>query len=285
MSITAGTLYVVATPIGNLGDISPRALQLLQDVDHIAAEDTRHSRPLLLHFGIDTPLLALHEHNEEQILEKITARLQQGESVALISDAGTPLVSDPGFLLVRECHRLGIKVSPLPGPSAASAALSAAGLPSDRFRFIGFPQRGQSARLAQLEGLSTATETLIFYEAGNRLQATIKDMAIVFGDDRPAVLARELTKLHETIVHTTLSGLLQLLQDDPMQSKGECVLLISGREQKTDKAEISPDAERVLRILLEELPVKQAAALASKITGTKKNLLYQMALEIKDEAP
>jgi 16S rRNA (cytidine1402-2'-O)-methyltransferase len=259
-------------------------VQILQDVDHIAAEDTRHSRPLLRHFGIDTPLLALHEHNEEQILGKITARLQQGESVALISDAGTPLISDPGFLLLRECHRLGIKVSPLPGPSAAITALSVAGLPSDRFRFIGFLQRGQSARLSQLEELSAATETLIFYEAGNRLQVTIKDMAEVFGGARSAVLARELTKLHETIVHTTLSELLQLLEDDTVQTEGECVLIIGSKEQEADKAEISSEAERVLRILLEELSVKQASALASRITGAKKNLLYQMALTIKDDA-
>ncbi len=283
MSIKAGTLYIVATPIGNLGDISPRAVQLLQAVDHIAAEDTRHSRPLLRHFGIDTPLLALHEHNEEQILGKITARLQQGESIALISDAGTPLISDPGFLLVRECHQLGIKVSPLPGPSAAITALSVAGLPSDQFRFIGFPQRGQSARVSQLEALSAATETLIFYESGRRIEATLEDMAAIFGDERPATIARELTKLHETIVHDTLSGLRRLLQSDPIQSKGEFVLLIAGAEPAAKGAEISPEAERVLRILLEELPVKQAATLASKISDTKKNLLYQMALTIKQE--
>jgi 16S rRNA (cytidine1402-2'-O)-methyltransferase len=216
-------------------------------------------------------------------LGKITVRLQQGESVALISDAGTPLISDPGFLLVRECHKLGIKVSPLPGPSAAIAALSVAGLPSDQFRFIGFPQRSQSARLTQLEALSAATETLIFYESGRRIETTLEDMATVFGNERPATVARELTKLHETIITDTLSGLRELLHSDPVQSKGEFVLMVAGAEPEAKGEEISPEAQRVLRILLEELPVKQASALASRITGAKKNPLYQAALGIKGE--
>jgi 16S rRNA (cytidine1402-2'-O)-methyltransferase len=279
VSIEKGALYIVATPIGNLGDMSHRAVEILNNVDLIAAEDTRHSRPLLRHFGIGTPLLPLHEHNEREIKDQIIKRLQQGESVALISDAGTPLISDPGYPLVRECHHLGLRVSPVPGPNAAIAALSASGLPTDRFLFEGFLERGQKARLQQLEALREQRHTLVFYESSHRIRDSLKDMEQVFGSERPAVLARELTKLYETLLFHPLGNLGEILDRDPNQSKGEFVLLIGGADEKPGD-QISPEAERILRILLQELPVKQAAALAAKISGEKKNRLYQFALSI-----
>jgi 16S rRNA (cytidine1402-2'-O)-methyltransferase len=276
VSIETGVLYVVATPLGNLKDISFRAVEVLGSVDLIAAEDTRHSRPLLHHLGIETPLLAMHEHNERQLVDKLISRLQRGESLALISDAGTPLISDPGFPLVRECRRQGIRVCPIPGPSAAICALSAAGLPTDRFRFEGFPARKTSARRAQLAGLRGETVTLVFYESSHRIRACLADMSQVFGSERPAVLARELTKLHETIVSATLGELCDRLASAPLQRKGEFVILVAGAEEPP---QLAAETERVMRLLAAELPLKQAALLASRITGEKKNRLYQLALE------
>ncbi len=273
---------MVATPIGNLEDFPPRAVETLKAVQVIAAEDTRHSQPLLRHFGIQTHLMALHEHNERQVLGGIVERLRKGESVALISDAGTPLVSDPGFPLVRECHREGIAVVPIPGPSALVTALSASGLPTDRFIFEGFPPRTQKARQERFEALRREPRTLVFYESSHRVKECVRDMAEIFGPERPAVLARELTKLHETILSDTLGGLCDVLEDDANQSRGEFVLLVAGEEQTSDEG-VDPNAERVLRILLEELPVKQAAGLAAKISGEKKNRLYQLALELRGE--
>jgi 16S rRNA (cytidine1402-2'-O)-methyltransferase len=280
VSITKGVLYIVATPIGNLGDLSARAVEVLQAVDLVAAEDTRHTRPLLRQYGIETPLLALHEHNELQVLERLIARLQGGEAVALVSDAGTPLISDPGFPLVRECRRLGVPVSPIPGPSALIAALSASGLPTDRFLFEGFPERSQAARRAQFEALRDEPRTLVFYESSHRVLESLKDMAAIFGSERRAVLARELTKLHETIVADPLGELVALVESDPMQQKGEFVLMVAGTEPRSGEA-LPPQTERLLRILLEELPVKQAAALASRISGEKKNRLYQAAVALQ----
>jgi 16S rRNA (cytidine1402-2'-O)-methyltransferase len=282
VSIAKGVLYIVATPIGNLGDLAPRAAEVLRAVDLIAAEDTRHTRPLLRHYGIGTPLLALHEHNEHQVLERLTAQLQGGKTVALVSDAGTPLISDPGFPLVRECRRLGIPVSPIPGPSALIAALSVSGLPTDRFLFEGFPERGQAARRAQLEALRDEPRTLVFYESSHRVRESLRDMAAAFGPERRAVLARELTKLHETVVADTLEGLAALLEADPMQQKGEFVLMVAGAEPRPEEA-LDPQTERLLRILLEELPVKQAAALAARIRGEKRNRLYQAALALQGD--
>ncbi len=282
MSIKNGVLYIVATPIGNLGDISPRALETLSQVTLIAAEDTRHSRTLLRHFGVDARMLALHEHNEYQALEKVVDCLRQGNAVALISDAGTPAISDPGFALVRECHRQGITVSPIPGPSAAIAALSASGLATDSFVFEGFPSRNQGARRTQFQELGNETRTMLFYESSHRVQACLQDMADIFGVERPAVLARELTKLHETILHGTLGSLCEALQQDPMQSKGEFVLLVSGKPERQDEA-LGPEVERTLRILMQELPLKQAAALAARLTGEKKNRLYQHGLGLQAE--
>ena len=281
MSIKNGVLYVVATPIGNLDDISARALETLSKVTLIAAEDTRHSRTLLRHFGVDTRMLALHEHNEYQALEKVIDCLRQGNAVALISDAGTPVISDPGFALVRECHRQGLTVSPIPGPSAAIAALSASGLATDSFLFEGFPSRNKGARRSEFEKLRNETRTMLFYESSHRVQVCLQDMADIFGVERPAVLARELTKLHETILHSTLGSLCNTLQQDPMQSKGEFVLLVSGEQERPDDV-ITPEVERTLQILMQELPLKQAAALAAKLMGEKKNRLYQLGLGLRD---
>jgi len=280
VSIKNGVLYVVATPIGNLEDISARAIETLSQVTLIAAEDTRHSRTLLRHYGVDTRLLALHEHNEHQAMEKVISCLKQGAAVALISDAGTPVISDPGFALVRECHRQGLTVSPVPGPSAAIAALSASGLATDSFVFQGFPSRNKGARRTEFQGLSNETRTMLFYESSHRVRDCLQDMVEIFGAGRPAVLARELTKLHETILHGSLGSLCEILGQDAMQSKGEFVLLVRGEQQRQDDA-VEPAVERTLQILMQELPLKQAAALAAKLTGEKKNRLYQFGLELQ----
>lgn len=275
-----GCLYVVAMPIGNRDDITERAKQVLSAVDIIAAEDTRHSRPLLQALGIGTPLLALHEHNELKLAGRLVEQLAAGDTVALISDAGTPLISDPGFPLVRACRQAGIRVVPIPGPSALICALSAAGLPTDRFLFEGFPARTGSARREQFGRLKDAEMTLIFYESSHRIVECLKDMVAVFGEDRPAVIARELTKLHETVLSQPLGALLGLLTDDHNQQKGEFVVLVAGAVRAD--GDVDPEAQRVLEILMSEMPVKQAAALAARITGEKKNRLYQRALELRD---
>lgn len=274
---------MVATPIGNRQDISPRAVEVLRSVDLIAAEDTRHSRPLLRHFGVQTPLLALHDHNEERVLEPLVERLMQGGSLALISDAGTPLISDPGFLLVRACQRHGLRVSPVPGASALVAALSVSGLPTDRFLFFGFPARTRAARVAQLQGLLQETTTLVFYESAHRVVDSLVDMCEVFGGARPAVLARELTKVHETVVRADLKGLCELLSTDPMQRRGEFVLMVAGASKGTE--DLAPETARTLQLLCEQLPLKQAAELAAQITGEKKNRLYRLALDWKRQSP
>ena len=272
-------LYVVATPIGNRGDISARAVQVLQSVDLIAAEDTRHSGPLLRDLDIRTPLQAMHEHNERQLLERLLQRLERGDSLALISDAGTPLISDPGFPLVRECHRRGIRVSPVPGPSAAVCALSVAGLPSDRFLFEGFPPRTQSARRERFRQLRREASTLIFYESRHRIEASLVDMAYSFGEQRLAVLARELTKRHETLIQAPLVTLLERVRTDANQQRGEFVVLVAGAPP-VEAGMITDESQRILEILLQELPVKQAASLTARITGKKKNPLYQRAIEL-----
>lgn len=277
MSINKGVLYVVATPIGNRDDFSLRAVEVLKGVDLIGAEDTRHSRPLLQHYGITTPLVALHEHNERQIMEKIIHRLREGEAVAIISDAGTPLISDPGFPLVRECHREGIPVSPIPGPSAAVTALSAAGLPTDRFIFEGFPARTSAARVKQFQALLAEPRTLLFYESSHRIRACLEDMAATFGGERLVVIARELTKMHETILSAPLAELIGQVGRDVNQQKGEFVVLVAGADAPQGD-QLDPETERVLRILMVDLPLKQAAVLAAKITGEKKNRLYKAAL-------
>lgn len=267
-----GTLYVVATPIGNLGDISARALDTLRQVTAICAEDTRRSGQLLAHFGISTPLLALHEHNEEAIAARIVARLQAGESLALVSDAGTPLVSDPGFRLVQAARAAGIRVSPVPGASALIAALSVAGLPSDRFAFEGFLPAKASARRERLQGLAAESRTLIFYESAHRIGDTLADMAQAFGDERRAVLARELTKLFETVLDGTLAQLQARVEADPDQRKGEFVLLVHGAGEDAD-AKVA-EGRRLYAKLSQHLPPSTAAKLASELSGAPRKALY-----------
>jgi 16S rRNA (cytidine1402-2'-O)-methyltransferase len=275
-------LYVVATPIGNLADMVPRAVSILQSVALIAAEDTRHSRRLLDHFNIRTRCVSYHDHSDAADLAALLAELQAGRSIALISDAGTPLVSDPGYRLVDGALNAGFDVVPVPGPCALIAALSAAGLPTDRFVFEGFLPAKAGARRQRLEHLQGEARTLVFYEAPHRLLETLADMEAVFGAARVAVLARELTKLHETIHRAPLAELRAWALADPNQSRGECVVLVQGCAQSTG---VDADSERVLRLLLDELPLKQAAALAAKITGQKKNELYQLALTWQKPAP
>lgn len=279
MSIEEGILYVVATPIGNLGDMTPRAVEVLQKVDAIAAEDTRHSAGLLRHFAIATPMFALHEHNERQRSAVLLQRLAAGEKIALISDAGTPLISDPGYVVVREAQQAGIRVVPLPGASALIAALCASGLPTDRFCFEGFLPAKAGARRRQLELLREETRTLAFYESPHRILDSLADMVGVFGPGREAVLARELTKTFETIRHAPLGELLAWVQADANQQKGEFVLLLHGVAKEAEV--LDAEACRIAGILAEELPHKQAAALASRISGAKKNALYQYLLSEK----
>ncbi len=279
----AGALYVVATPIGNLEDISARALRVLSEVALIAAEDTRHSARLMQHFGIATPLAACHEHNERDEGSRFIRRLLAGEDVALISDAGTPLISDPGYHLVRQCRAAGIRVVPVPGACALIAALCAAGLPSDRFIFEGFLPAKQVARRARLEQLQVEPRTLIFYEAPHRILDSLVDLEAVFGADRPALLGRELTKTFETLKGLPLGALRAWVQSDANQQRGECVVIVGGWQAPDGDGdeEVDANAQRVLHLLLGELPVKRAAAIASEITGVRKNLLYQLALQAK----
>ena len=269
-----GTLFVVATPIGNLGDISPRALDTLRSVAGICAEDTRRSGQLLSHFGISTPLLALHEHNEDAIAARIVARLQGGESLALVSDAGTPLVSDPGFRLVQAARAAGVKVSPVPGASALIAALSVAGLPSDRFAFEGFLPAKSNARRECLQALAAETQTLIFYESSNRIEDALADMVQAFGGQRRAVLARELTKLFETVLDGTLAQLQARVEVDADQRKGEFVLLVHGAEDDADARII--EGRRLYARLSQHLPPSTAAKLAAELSGAPRKALYGM---------
>lgn len=280
-SVQPGSLYVVATPIGNLDDISARALRILREVALIAAEDTRHSARLLQHFGIDTPLAACHEHNERDQGGRFLARLQAGEDVALISDAGTPLISDPGYHLVRQARAAGFAVVPVPGACALIAALSAAGLPSDRFIFEGFLPAKAAGRRARLEQVREEPRTLIFYEAPHRILECLQDMRDVFGGDRLALLARELTKTFETLQGLPLAELSDWVAADSNQQRGECVVLVAGWQAPEGEEAVSAEALRVLDLLMAEMPLKRAAALAAEITGVRKNLLYQVALERK----
>ncbi len=280
MSIEAGILYIVATPLGNLGDITQRAIDTLKTVDLVAAEDTRHSGKLLQHYGIDTPTLSVHEHNEQARIEKLLTRLQAKHSIALISDAGTPLISDPGYRLVAAARAAGIKVVPIPGPSALITALCAAGLPTDRFVFEGFLPAKSGGRQKHLQELAHETRTLIFYESSHRIVDSLNDMREMLGGDRDAVVARELTKTFETIHSGTLDELCQWVQNDNNQQKGEFVVLIKGK-QETPSEHINEEARKILTLLLAELPLKTAARITAEITGEHKNKLYQLGLEIK----
>ncbi|KPC36882.1 16S rRNA (cytidine(1402)-2'-O)-methyltransferase [Pseudomonas savastanoi] len=280
---TPGSLYVVATPIGNLDDMSVRALKVLREVALIAAEDTRHSARLMQHFGISTPLAACHEHNERDEGSRFITRLLAGDDVALISDAGTPLISDPGYHMVRQARAVGVPVVPVPGACALIAALSAAGLPSDRFIFEGFLPAKAAGRKAKLERVKEEPRTLIYYEAPHRILECLQDMEQVFGADRQALLAREITKTFETLKGLPLGELRAFVEADSNQQRGECVVLIAGWTPPEDEDVIGEEARRILDLLLAEMPLKRAAALAAEITGVRKNLLYQVALEKQKE--
>jgi 16S rRNA (cytidine1402-2'-O)-methyltransferase len=272
-------LYIVATPIGNLGDISHRAIEVLRRADVIAAEDTRHSSRLTQHFGIATRLVSYHDYSSSGREDAILAELAAGRSVALISDAGTPLISDPGYSLVARARQMQITVIPVPGACALTTALCAAGLPTDRFVFEGFPPHKQGARRQLFESLADEQRTVIFYESPHRIADSVIDMRDAFGEQRQAVICRELTKTWETIHGDSLGGLSQWIMADDNNRRGEFVVLIHGAPVVDQDSQLS-DADRQLRILLEELPVKQAAALVAKITGLKKNAVYKRALEL-----
>ncbi len=274
-----GVLYCVATPIGNLADISRRALDILERVAVIAAEDTRHTRRLLTYFGISRPLLSFHEHNEVQRSAVLLARLEKGESVALVSDAGTPLISDPGFRLVREARYRGLPVSPIPGACSIIAALSVAGLPTDRFVFEGFLPARASARQRCLQGLRGEPRTLVFLESSHRIVAALHDLVAVLGATRKATLARELTKRYETVRLDTLTGLADWVAARAERERGEFVLVVAGASDELQPRPAGLAPEAALAALLEELPVKQAVRLAARLTGASRNTLYRLALE------
>jgi 16S rRNA (cytidine1402-2'-O)-methyltransferase len=283
----AGTLYVVATPIGNLSDLSPRAADTLKTCDLIAAEDTRHTGILLKHFQIGTPQLSLHEHNESARAAEIIALLREGKSIALVSDAGTPAISDPGFELVRAVAATGMNVVAIPGPCAAIAALSIGALPTDRFCFEGFlPTRG-AARLTRLKSLATEPRTLVIYESPHRVRETLEDCMKAFGETRAATVVREATKLHETTYRGSLRELLDKSSTDADFSRGEIVLIIGGASQAEsgdEDLEAKSRLDKVLIALLAELPLKQAARLAAQITGARDNETYKRALFLKEQS-
>ncbi|MCZ1176835.1 16S rRNA (cytidine(1402)-2'-O)-methyltransferase [Acinetobacter pittii] len=271
-------LFVVATPIGHLDDMTFRAIDILKSVSIVAAEDTRQSAQLFKHYNISTQLTACHDHNESNKIEQLVQKLLAGDDIALISDAGTPLISDPGFKLVRAAQEHGIRVVPVPGACAAIAALSAVGLPSDRFSFEGFLPSKASQRISQLEKLKNETQTLIFYEAPHRILECVKNMAEVFGENRPVGFAREITKTFETIKKMTLKDLVSFIENDHNQEKGEIVLVVGGAPEKTDLEQEKLD--ELLKRLLQDLSVKAASQLAADLTGVKKKVAYQRALEL-----
>lgn len=278
----SGTLYVVATPIGNLEDLTPRARQTLARVDLVAAEDTRHTGRLLSHLGVKTRLLALHDHNEEEVVPRIIERMLDGESVALVSDAGTPLVSDPGYRLVKAAHDNGVPVSPLPGASALTAALCAAGLPTDRFCFEGFAPSKRAERRRWLEALAAEARTMVVYESVHRVDDCLKDMVDVFGPERQAFIGRELTKMHEQTVRGSLQELLAMVIDETIVSKGEFVIVVAGSRES---AGTGLDVERLLRELADRLSAKDAAKVAATVTGLKRNSLYERIVAMKSGSP
>jgi len=275
----SGTLYVVATPIGNLDDLAPRARQTLGTVDRIAAEDTRHTGRLLTHIGVKTPQTALHEFNESAAAKGLVDALLAGENIALVSDAGTPLLSDPGFRLVRAAHDAGVRIVPIPGPSAVVAALSVAGLATDRFCFEGFLPAKSAGRRRRLEALRDESRTLVFFEAVHRVAETLEEMAAVFGPAREATLARELTKLHEEVRRATLGELAAIARDGSLTIKGEFVIVVAGAAADTAG---SVDADTLLKELVAVLPGKQAAAIVARVTGESRNAVYQRMLELKE---
>lgn len=282
-TVNPGKLFLVATPIGNLGDVSARAVETLQSVDLVAAEDTRHSKRLMQHLAVSTRLLAYHEHNEEQQAAALLERMLSGQSVALISDAGTPLVSDPGYRLVNAALDNQVPVIPVPGPCAAIAALSASGLPTDRFVFEGFPPAKQGARRNYLRALKSEQRTLVFYVSCHRITDTLADMLEVFGGERQAVLARELTKTFETIHRAGLGQLVEWVENDENQRKGEIVVLVEGAAAAPETDDRHRQLGELLQVLVEELPVKQAVAIAARLTGLNRNEIYKQALSFKEK--
>ena len=274
----SGTLYVTATPIGNLDDLTPRAAQTLASVDLVAAEDTRHTRRLLSHIGANPAVMALHEHNEERAVDTVIAALESGKDVALVSDAGTPLISDPGYRLVRQAHEQGLRVVPVPGASAVIAALSVAGLPTDRFCFEGFTPHRRAARRAFLHDLATEPRSMVFFESVHRIGESLTDMVETFGADRNAFIGRELTKLHEQCIRQPLGELERLAHSGEIVGKGEFVVVVAGNDAAVGE---SLDADRMLILLDEELGAKKAARIVAEITGQKKNALYERILEMR----
>jgi 16S rRNA (cytidine1402-2'-O)-methyltransferase len=280
-SLTKGTLFVVATPIGNRDDLSPRALRVLEQADLVAAEDTRHTGRLLSHFGIKTRQMAFHEHNEEKLLAGLIERLLAGQTIALVSDAGTPLISDPGFRLLRSAREHGITVSPVPGPSAVTAALSVSGLPTDRFCFEGFLPAKRAARRGRLAELAGEARTVVYFESVHRIGECLADMIEVFGDGRPAFIARELTKLHEQCATGTLAGLARMHDDGSIAAKGEFVLVVGGSPD-TESSQVSVDLDRLLGEICTLVPGSQAVELVASLTGRGRNDLYRLMLEQRD---
>ncbi len=284
MAKAQGTLWVVATPIGNLEDLSPRARRVLAEADRVLCEDTRHTGRLLAACGIRADLVSVHEHNEASRVPGLVKLLAAGSSLALVSDAGTPLVSDPGFRLVRAAAEAGIDVRPVPGPCAAVAALSVAGLPTDRFAFLGFLPARAAARRSALEALATETCTLVFYESGQRVEGFLGDAARVLGRDRPAVLARELTKLHESTYRGTLGALAGIAAGDPDLRRGELVVVVGGTPESAPEKDEAL-LRRLLPALLEELPPARAVRLAARITGHPRNRVYRLAMALSGKHP
>lgn len=277
--IESGTLYIVATPIGNLEDITLRALRILAEVDLIAAEDTRHSQRLLQHYDISTRLTSLHDHNESQRAKQLIEKIKLGENIALISDAGTPLISDPGYGLVSQCRDSGVNVVPLPGPCAVITALCSAGLATDRFKFEGFLPVKAVAKQQALQRLLTETSTSVFYESPRRVADTVKQIVSELGEERQMVVAKELTKTFETFYSGSAQACLIWLEADTNHQRGEFVLLVAGEKQ--DQTEVSADALKLLKLLMKELPLKKAAAITAEQYDLKKNHLYQLGLELK----
>jgi 16S rRNA (cytidine1402-2'-O)-methyltransferase len=279
--LTNGTLFVVATPIGNLDDLSPRARQILEQADLIAAEDTRHTGRLLSHFGIKSRQLSLHDHNEESLVSRLIDHLKEGRSIALVSDAGTPLISDPGYRLLRAAHESGIRVSPVPGASAVIAALSVAGLPTDRFCFEGFLPAKRAGRRSRLQALARESRTIVCFESVHRIGESLRDLIEVFGPDRPAFIGRELTKLHEQCVSATLADLERMHNEGSIATKGEFVLAIGGNQDAASQ-KVSIDLERLLRELSRVMPGSQAVDLVSSLSGKARNEVYRLMLAQRD---
>jgi 16S rRNA (cytidine1402-2'-O)-methyltransferase len=280
-----GKLYVVATPIGNLADFSYRAIEILKKVDLIAAEDTRHVKMLLHHYAISNKLVSLHQHNEEKAAPGLIEKIKQGLSIALVSDAGTPLLSDPGMPLVRLAKQQGIEVSPIPGACALIAALSVSGLPVSRFTFDGFLPRTSSARKTFFNTKKNESATWVFYESSHRILASLEDLAETIQGNRRIVLARELTKLYETVVNDTLDNILEQVKNNRNMQKGEFVVIVEGIVPEKKISTISEEQKRILLILLKQCSIKSAVTMAVEITGARKKVLYQAALELNGNAP